>query len=236
MIREAIEKIIEMVAPTFKEIEGMTYSSKDMKLIERDNRPGEIGVNTLSGLVEYLTDNVDKLEMANLMVHVVDHKNVRVFDKFQPNGKRNSFIRAQVDSGLSEFRFGNFMDQESFCIALNTLFEQGEKIDSLVAMAGNIQNQAVTTATDDGISQKVTAKSGTSVVQKLTVPNPHFIAPFRTFREIKQPVSPFVFRVNKAEEITCALFEADGGKWRLEAIQSIKEYLKEALRGISIIG
>ena len=236
MIREAIEKIVEMVAPTFKEINGDTYSSKDMKLIERDNRPGEIGVNTLSGLVEYLTANVDKLEMSNLMIHVVDHKTVRVFDKFEANGKRNTFIRAQVDSGLKEFRFGEYMDQESFCIALATLFVQVENIDSLITMAGNIKNEAVTTATDDGISQNVTVKGGVSVVSKLKVPNPHHLSPYRTFREVFQPESPFVFRVNKGEEISCALFEADGGQWRLEAIDNIKEYLSENLSGIAIIG
>ncbi|MEB9776454.1 hypothetical protein P4K25_31445, partial [Bacillus cereus] len=59
------------------------------------------------------------------------------------------------------------------------------------------------------------------------VPNPVQLSPYRTFVEVEQPESKFVFRMR--EGARCGLFEADGGAWKLEAMNNIKEYLKEAL-------
>ena len=42
-----------------------------------------------------------------------------------------------------------------------------------------------------------------------------------------QPTSAFVFRIDKAGR--CALFEADGGIWKNEAMENIKDYLEEKL-------
>ncbi len=53
------------------------------------------------------------------------------------------------------------------------------------------------------------------------------LRPYRTFAEVEQPASQFVFRINQNAQM--ALFEADGGKWRLEAINNIANYLKESL-------
>jgi hypothetical protein len=57
--------------------------------------------------------------------------------------------------------------------------------------------------------------------------------------EIKQPASSFVFRMHSGRGTgsppTCALFEADGRMWRLEAIKSIKAWLAEKIPGIKII-
>lgn len=49
----------------------------------------------------------------------------------------------------------------------------------------------------------------------------------RTFTEIDQPVSPFVLRIN--EDMRVALFTADGGAWKQEAMKNIQAYLIEAL-------
>ncbi|MEB9782308.1 hypothetical protein P4K16_30685, partial [Bacillus cereus] len=57
--------------------------------------------------------------------------------------------------------------------------------------------------------------------------NPVQLSPYRTFVEVEQPESKFVFRMR--EGARCGLFEADGGAWKLEAMNNIKEYLKEAL-------
>ena len=54
------------------------------------------------------------------------------------------------------------------------------------------------------------------------------LAPYRTFLEVEQPESDFVLRVNK--EAKLALFEADGGFWKLEAVRLVKEYLSDNLK------
>ena len=61
------------------------------------------------------------------------------------------------------------------------------------------------------------------------VPNPVKLRPYRTFVEVEQPVSEFVFRMKDNNGITCALFEADGGAWKNTAMRNIKNYLESEL-------
>lgn len=77
------------------------------------------------------------------------------------------------------------------------------------------------------INQTTTVKSGVASLAKATAPNPVTLRPYRTFTEVAQPSSQFVLRINKEAEL--ALFEADGGKWKLEAIKNIADYLKAGL-------
>jgi hypothetical protein len=59
------------------------------------------------------------------------------------------------------------------------------------------------------------------------VPNPVRLAPFRTFRDVfEQPESAFVLRVKKTPTLPeVGLFEADGGEWRLTAIDRVRAWL-----------
>ncbi|AFC93727.1 phage protein [Streptococcus pneumoniae] len=49
----------------------------------------------------------------------------------------------------------------------------------------------------------------------------------RTFSEVEQPASLFVFRIDK--QANMALFEADGKRWVADAVGNIAAYLKEQL-------
>lgn len=63
------------------------------------------------------------------------------------------------------------------------------------------------------------------------IPSPVTLKPYRTFTEVEQPESQFVFRMkeDKYDGVQCALFEADGGAWKLGAMEYIKEYLEREL-------
>ena len=62
------------------------------------------------------------------------------------------------------------------------------------------------------------------------VPNPVTLRPYRTFTEVTQPESEFVFRMkDDSMSVYCALFEADGGAWKREAMKNIKEHLEVEL-------
>lgn len=80
---------------------------------------------------------------------------------------------------------------------------------------------------DNGISQMATVRDGVASLAKAKTPNPVTLRPYRTFNEVEQPASQFIFRINKLANL--ALFEADGGKWKLEAVESIANYLKNEL-------
>jgi hypothetical protein len=66
-----------------------------------------------------------------------------------------------------------------------------------------------------------------------------FDGEFKRVLEIDQPKSPFLLRLRKGSKDgdppSCALFEADGGRWKNEAIKSIKAYLVKALPKNTVI-
>jgi hypothetical protein len=86
---------------------------------------------------------------------------------------------------------------------------------------------------DDSISQKATLRQGVALKgEPEKVKARVTLAPYRTFREVEQPASDFIFRLKNAAENqppTLALFEADGGKWKLQAMQNIGAFLREKL-------
>ena len=66
-----------------------------------------------------------------------------------------------------------------------------------------------------------------------SVPNPVTLKPYRTFLEVDQPASDFIFRMKEySGSIGCALFEADGGAWKMEAMQNMEAYLQDELKGL----
>ena len=92
---------------------------------------------------------------------------------------------------------------------------------------GNLTEDAVRTMTDDGVSQVTAVRTGVATVADVKVPNPVSLRPFRTFIEVDQPESRFIFRMREGGR--CAIFEADGGAWKLEAKKNIYNYLAEQL-------
>ena len=72
-------------------------------------------------------------------------------------------------------------------------------------------------------------EKGVASADDVIVPNPVELAPYRTFLEVEQPSSSFIFRMKNGPR--GAIFEADGGAWRNQAILNIKEYLTKELAG-----
>ena len=64
-----------------------------------------------------------------------------------------------------------------------------------------------------------------------------FLEPYRTFRDIAQPESPYIVRVlaNEGRAPSVALFECEGEQWRVRAVNQIKTYLEGALPEGTII-
>ena len=108
---------------------------------------------------------------------------------------------------------------------MQTHFVQDENRDMLIRLIGTVTADQGVTLADDGMTQKVTARNGISLVQEVKVPNPVKLAPFRTFAEVEQPASPFVFRVRRdGDAIMAALFAADADAWKNEAIGRIRDF------------
>nr|WP_088325745.1 hypothetical protein [Bacillus cereus] len=222
MTKEAIEKLLEIGTVETYEIGEQTYSTQPFYLV-KEPTPAEVVVRSLSGLVGYVKSEFDTVEP--LMIHIENPTTVSVFTAVNGDKRRSTYIQAQAST--PRFNFGSFYDREEFNIALQSGFVQNNHRDIVLQVVGTVVEEGVKEIGDDGVSQAVTVKTGVASRGNAKVPNPVELSPYRTFVEVEQPESKFVFRMR--EGARCGLFEADGGAWKLEAMNNIKEYLNKEL-------
>lgn len=222
MIKEAIQYFVELGNTRMEKVGDQVYSTQPIHRV-KEPTPGAINVRSLSGLVEYIQSKFDGDE--NIMIHVCSPTKVEAFTTFNRDYDRKEMIKA--DAMLPEFIFDRFYDTETFNIKLQSCFIKDDERDIVLKVVGNIQEEDVNTYGDDGVTQTVTARTGVATLSKVVVPNPVSLRPYRTFVEVQQPASNFVFRMKNGP--VASLFEADGGAWKLEAMSNIKEYLQVAL-------
>ncbi|WP_044480473.1 hypothetical protein [Paenibacillus antibioticophila] len=223
MIKSAIEKILSLAGIHTTEIGEQVYTNQELRRVSEPTA-STLKVRNLSGLVDYLRNDFDaKLPV---MVHIESPTLVSAVTGFNRNVERNTLI--QAEALLPNIRFGDFYDVERFNILLQSCFVENGVRSKLLAIVGNVRDENVMSFGDNGISQQVTAKTGVATAEIVPVPNPVNLKPYRTFVEIEQPESSFVFRMQDGP--SAAIFEADGGEWKLRAIQEIKSYLDEALK------
>lgn len=199
--------------------------------------PATLVVHTLTGVVDYVVENRDKLKLEELVVQVVDATTVVVHGALTERWQqRATYLRAN-HRGPGGFKFGTFMPLEEAVIGLNVHFTDGGHRDTLLKLLSNVRGGCVRTAEDDGFSQAVTVKQDVGVAA-VEIKNPFTLAPFRTFSELAQPASPFVLRLRDGEPLpTVAIYEADAGAWMLQAISAAATFLREKLaaKGVVVI-
>lgn len=224
-----VEKIEGMSAPNIREIGGQQWSDKKLHAIMADHFPAPepMQVNTLTGLIDYIEHHLDV--SAAYTIHVLSESQVRLYGEYEPLfGRRKHFLTAVF--GMKGFRFGDWLDQESFVIQLQARFDDQADRAAVLSDAGNVVGEARLNQNDDGVTQQITVNSSIGRKSDKVLKNPVILAPYRTFPEITQIQSPFVFRMKKIQdECHFALFECDGEKWKLDAIHAIRDYLKEKL-------
>lgn len=182
-------------------------------------------LSNLSSLVDYIKSNLDRTDDTKYL-HIENNLNVTLKSLLKKDGRREELVRATAH--VPEFQFERYYDSESFLIALNARFVDGHDRNELIAFAGNVKEENARQTSDDGFSQKTTVKRGIASAQEELVPNPVVLAPYRTFTEIEQVPSEFVFRMSEGPKF--ALFEADGGAWINDTILLIESYLVEQLQ------
>ncbi len=232
-LKEALKYAVELSAPYETDINGDTYTDKKVYRVKKDLKAEPLHMETLTGLVDYLNSGADTMPEA-LILHVVSPTRVVLLSNLNRDRERECL--AQADAMLPEFRYGEFMDSENFLIGIRSKFIQNEDAEKLLTFAGTVEAGSINTYSDDGISQSASVKQGIVGKETKLVPNPVKLRPYRTFIEVEQPESEFIFRMkNRDNSVGCALFEADGGAWEREAMKHIKEYLEYELADIKNI-
>jgi hypothetical protein len=236
VIREALEYIVGLKAPNYFNDgdEGCerTFSDRELKPV-RVGLIETVAVTTLNGFCDLAEIQFESLEPAKVVAQVMTHESVALFSKASDTWSRRTFFARADLPKLKGFPFGTFIDRESFVIALQSLFTATPDRDYLLTLASNLTSERVRVDEDDGVSQTVTLSAGVTLKTDPTaVKSRVTLAPYRTFREVEQPASEFVFRLRSGKDEdppTLALFEADGGTWMLAAMKSIGEFLRGKL-------
>lgn len=229
-LKELVQYGNELAKPNFEDYGTVRYSDKRMYELDCNRRAEAIEMSTLSSLVDYIKNDADNLKNEPMIVQVVSPTKVRLISTLDSDRKRETLVN--VIAQVPEFPYGRYLEKEQFVIALQSKFLKGEDRDLLLRFAGTVENGTVSQYKDDGVTQKATIRTGIASKGEAEVPNPVTLRPFRTFVEVEQPESAFVFRMKQDDRdgVECAIFAADGGAWMNEAMRRIKDYLREELK------
>jgi hypothetical protein len=215
------------------------------EILPKQFAPEVLATSTLRSVVDYLSANKDRLTLEEIMVQVVSPTVVRVIGALEPEAERfRRRVYLTATAAVPAIPFGSYIDSESFGIILRTAFVESATTTGLLTLLATIRESDVRETADDGLAQEVKTARGVALVDRTKVPSPVVLSPYRTFLEVDHPASPFVLRLRSGRDgdpPTCALFEADGGAWRLEAIKNLTDWLGgeidkiDGLSGVRII-
>lgn len=241
-LREAMNFLVQLAdearEPHVTEIAGKTYCDKNLARYDKEEMARPLTATSLSSLIDYISGKQKELR-DSMIIHVESPTKVRLISGLTKERNREELFCVTTNS--NGFEFDHAYDQERFIINMQTAFEQTDETALILTVAGNVESKTVANYGDDGTSQKATISKGIAGKEDVLVPNPVILRPYRTFLEVEQPESKFIFRIKEGNDGQpfFKLIEADGGIWKYEAVASIKEYLQENINpalGITIIG
>ena len=241
-LRDAIQLLLDtgegIAKPEVSEIAGKTYCTKNLQRYDKEEMAVPLTACSLTSLLDYLAERSEELR-ESMIIHVESPTRVRLLSGLIKERRREELFC--VETYPNGFQFDRYYDQEDFVINMQTAFRQTDETKLILAVAGNVENKTVSNYGDDGTSQKATISRGIAGKADVEVPNPVHLQPYRTFLEVDQPESKFVFRISEGRDGAPAfkLVEADGGLWKYDAVNTIKEYLRDNIKDhdhIAIIG
>ena len=234
-IKQALEYIanlgVKAEAPEVVEIAGKKYCTKQLTRYDKPPKAEPIKATTLTALVDYIKENRHELR-DRMIIQVVSPTEVRLYSELLDERDRETLF--VVDAVLPRVEYGREYDQEAFLVSMQSCFEVSEDRTAISFLASNIVNTQQATFSDDGITQQAVVKTGITTKENAFVPNPVKLIPYRSFLEVQQPESEFVFRVREGHggAPLFKLVAADGGLWKNQAMDNVKRYLMEQLADI----
>ena len=231
MLKEAIEKIVELSYPLIWQEGEHTYacySDGPQELRPRIDEPEALLVNSLDALV-HLIRHPDGF-ISDLFVSVESYKSVSVFGPLEKENRwqRKRFYlatAADVPGWESEKRLP--FDQAA--VALMTRFQENEDRKYALRLLSQITTGAKVTYADNGIATTIVTAKGVGLSENTTIRPLVRLRPYRTFQEVEQPEGIFLIRI---DERGITFTEADGGMWKLTARNTVKAWLQEQLQDL----
>lgn len=228
MLKEFVNKLMDLAPPTTVEIDGSVYSSKELIHIQdKKPMPKCIDLTGLDSVCNLIRNEYDHIGQ-QIFVQAKDYKTVSVFTSLDSDDDRLYLYRCVADTPC--ITVGTYLPYDRAVIELRSLYIPSEGTNYLLNLLGSISNESRVTTSDNGVTQKVEAKTGIALNSMVEVKPRVHLQPFRTFLEVEQPGSEFLLRISDRGEI--GLFPADGGVWKLEATRNIAAYFEERLKDL----
>ncbi|WP_367569326.1 hypothetical protein [Lacrimispora sp.] len=226
-LKDALQYVVGLSIDAEKtevlEINGKTYADKNLTRYDKMPKADRIKAATLTSLVDYIYQ-CNKEFPGSMIIHITSPTRVLLMSALDKERERE--VLFETNAEISEFRFDQWYDQEHMMIDLQANFQKNEELELILKAVGNIEKRNGQEYSDDGVSQVATMKTGIATKADVIVPNPVELIPFRTFQEVEQPASKFVFRIGDKEVPAFKIVEAEGGIWKNEAICNIKTFLQ----------
>ena len=228
MLRDFVNRIAEMAAPTIREIDGSVFSSKELvHVVDKKPMPKCIDLTGLDSVCKLVRNEADHVGL-QIFVQVKDYRTVEVFTSLDSDEDRLSLYRCQADT--PRITVDRYIPYENAVIELRSLYIPTEDTAYLLDLLSSISSESKVTSTDNGVTQKVEARTGIALNSMVTVKPRVSLCPFRTFLEVEQPESEFLLRISDKGEV--GLFQADGGVWKLEATRNVGAYFEKELKDL----
>ena len=232
MIKEAMKYVTELkeqaMEPKIVEINGRTYCDKELRRYDVNEKASPLTVSTLTALVDYIKGCTEELR-DKMIIQIKSPSEITLISGLDEERNREKLITVEAD--LPHFKANRWVTQDKFILELQSMFVKTSDLEAKKKVARNIEAKTTANYGDDGVTQKTTIQQGVASRADVIVPNPVSLIPYRTFLEITQPESSFVFRIDGSDNMPeFTLIEADGGLWVNQAKAEIKKYLEKNLK------
>lgn len=228
MLRDMINRIVDLAAPITYEVDGSVFASKELvHVMDKKPMPRCIDLTGLDSICKMVRNEANHVGL-QIFIQVKDYKNVSVFTTLDNDEDRLYLYKCVADTPA--VTMGRFMSYENAVIEIRSLYIPNEDTKYLLSLLSSISNESKVTSTDNGVTQKVEARSGIALNSMVEIKPRVNLKPFRTFIEVEQPESEFLLRISDRGEI--GMFPADGGVWKLEATRNVAAYFENDLRDL----
>ncbi|MCD7998973.1 MAG: hypothetical protein LUH21_17265 [Clostridiales bacterium] len=229
-LRAALQYVVGLSVEAEKtevlEINGKTYADKNLTRYDKAPKADPVNASSLTALLDYINSCSDEFG-GNMIIHIASPTRVRLMSALDKEREREVLFNSEAE--VSGYQFDRWYDQENFMIALQANFVMNDDLAAVMKFAGNVEKKNSQTFSDDGRTQVATMNVGIASKADVIVPNPVTLIPYRTFQEVEQPSSEFVFRIGDKEVPAFKIVEAEGGIWKNQAVYNIKNYLMEQI-------
>jgi hypothetical protein len=205
--------------------------------------PEVLKLGTLTGLVDYLEANRDQLDLKACQLHVASGSLVSLLGPLTAEEPRRRPVYAMATyPGPSLYAAARWMSPEDCVVALQVDFEPTDERAQVLAVVGNLREEAVRQTSDDGVSQTVVARTGIARVAEVPVPCPVALRLRCTWPEVTpQPLGLYVLRLRGGSadaKPQAALFGADGHALEAAAAGAVAFWLRDrvAKLGLPVLG